>query len=249
MNWWEKTPAILSGDYEKVYGITDEITQLEVDFLINECGLQPQSQILDLCCGTGRHALQLAKLGYAITGQDISADFLRIAEEKSAQSGLSIEWVNRDMRDIPFEDKFDLVFIMFGAWGYFEEDHENQAVFKAIHRALKANGHFILDFFNRDWILRHFQPERWAEREMGHYLERRQFDVQAGRLKTESVFIYRDGSTVQWETSTRAYTLQEIENMLQRTGFSIMNVYGSLDKQPYNLNTPRMLLHAQKGSG
>lgn len=246
MKWWEKTPSILCSDYENIYGLYEDMTRAEVRFLIDETSIPSQASILDLGCGTGRHAVRLAELGYSVTGLDISSDFLKVAAEKSSRSGLSIEWINKDMRDIPFKNRFDLVFIMFGAWGFFEQDHENEAVFKGIHRALKMDGHFVLDFFNRDWILSHFQPRHWAERENGYFLEERNFDSHAGRLNTETIFIKRDGQIIKWGNSTRAFTVQEIMKMLQQTGFSDINVYGNLEKQPYSLDTPRMLLHAQK---
>lgn len=246
MKWWEKTPSILSDDYESIYGLTDDITNLEVNFLINEASIPQHSKILDLCCGIGRHSMRLAELGYKVVGLDISSDFLKNAVEKSSRKGLSIEWINEDMRDIPFENKFDLVFVMFGAWGFFDEDHENYAVFTAVNKALKMNGHFILDFLNRDWIMRHFQPAYWVERETGYYLEKRQFDNLKGRLNTENIFVKRDGQLLKWETSIRAFTLQEIIKSLESEGFSVCNVYGDLERKPYELNTPRMLLHAVK---
>ncbi len=246
MKWWEKTPSILSGDYENIYGLTDDVTMSEVVFLIDETSLPLLSNILDLCCGTGRHSIRLAELGYNVIGMDISSDFLQTATEKSSQLGLSNQWIIGDMRDIPFENKFDLVFIMFGAWGFFEEDRENFNVFGAVNQALKMNGHFILDFFNRDWILRHFQPAYWVERKVGYYLERRQFDNLKGRLNTENIFIKRDGQILKWKTSIRAFTFQEIIKLLDQAGFSIYNVYGNLERQSYDLNTPRMLLHAIK---
>ena len=246
MKWWEKTPSTLSEDYENAYGITDDVTNSEVEFLINEASISLSSEILDLCCGTGRHSIRLAELGYNITGLDISSDFLRIAAEKSFESGLSIRWINRDMRNIQFEGKFDLVFIMFGAWGFFEEDIENYKVFQEVNQALKADGHFILDYFNRYWIMQNFQPFHWAERKTGYYLEKRQFDHYKGRLNTESVFLKRDGSVKKWETSIRAFTLQEILNMIQQSGLHFTNVYGDLEKHVYGLNTPRMILHAIK---
>lgn len=246
MKWWEKAPSILSGDYENIYGLNDDVTKSEVKFLINEASIPPQSNILDLCCGTGRHSIRLAELGYTVTGLDISSEFLKIAAEKSLQLGLSIDWINKDMRDIPLENKFDLVFIMFGAWGFFEEDHQNYTVFKAVNQALKMNGHFILDFFNRDWIMHHFQPTHWVERKTGYYLEKRKFDNYKGRLNTESIFIKQDGSVIKWETSLRAFSLQEIIKVLKQEGFSIFNVYGNLERQSFDLNTPRMLLHAIK---
>lgn len=246
MKWWEKTPSVLSGDYEKIYELTDEITNSEVRFLLNETSIQPQSSVLDLCCGTGRHSIRFAELGYNVTGLDISPDFLKIANEKSLKSSLSVEWIKRDMRDIPFVNKFDLTFIMFGAWGYFEEDRENYIVLEEINKSLKMNGHFILDFLNHDWIVHNFQPTHWVKREIGYYLEKRILDIQNGRLNTESIVIKRDGSILEWETSTRAYTLIEIKNMLQQAGFNIINIYGNLERQSSDLNSPRLLFHAQK---
>ena len=246
MKWWEETPSVLSDDYEGIYGINDAITHSEVSFLIDETSISPHASVLDLCCGTGRHSIRLAELGYEVTGLDLSSEFLRVADEKSLEKNLSIDWVNKDMREIPFDDKFDLIFIMFGAWGFFAEDHENYAVFEEIQQALKANGHFVLDFFNRDWIVRNFQPVHWVERELGYYLEKRQFDIQSGRLDTKSVFIKRDGTTLEWETSIRAFTLQEIRNRLQQVGFSIIGVYGDLDKRAFDLNTPPIALACPK---
>jgi SAM-dependent methyltransferase len=248
MKWWRKTPKILSNDYEMIYGINNDVTKSEVEFLISETSIPTYSNILDLCCGTGRHSIKLAQLGYQVTGLDISSDFLKIAKENSKISRLPIVWINQDMRYIPFKNTFNLVFIMFGAWGFFKEDHENFVVFQAINHALKMNGHFILDYFNRDWILNHFQPRHWIERESGYYLEKRQFDYNFGRLNTESIFIKQDGSIKKWETSLRAFTLEEIKSMLKQAGFIIHSVYGNLNKQPYDLNTPRMLLHAIKTS-
>jgi SAM-dependent methyltransferase len=246
MKWWERTPAVLGGDYEKIYGIRDEVTQAEVRFLINETSLPSQSDVLDLGCGTGRHAIRLAELGYNVTGLDISPVFLKIAAEKADKVGLSINWVQQDMRKVPFENSFDLIFTMFGAWGFFEEDGENYAVFKRIHQALKTGGHFILDFFNRDWILSHFQPFYWEKREIGYFLEKRSFDYARERLNTQSVVIKEDGSELEWETSTRAFNLQEIIDMLQQAGLILVGVYGDLEKQSSDLDTPRLLLHAQK---
>jgi SAM-dependent methyltransferase len=246
MEWWERTPAILAGDYEKIYGINDEITQAEVNFLMDETALPPHTKLLDLACGTGRHSIQLARLGYDVTGLDISPEFLKFAAERAKDAGLSINWVQQDMRQIPFENAFDLIFIMFGAWGFFVEDVENYAVLERVHQALKADGHFILDFFNRDWILSHFQSVYVEEREIGYFIENRSFDYQQERLNTEVILVKEDKSILTWETSIRAFILPEIENMLQQAGFNLVGVYGNLEKQAYTLNTPRLLLHAQK---
>jgi len=82
MEWWKKTPKVILGDYESIFGLSDEITRREVKFLLDEVSIDTRAAILDLCCGTGRHSIELAKLGYAVTGLDISEELLRIAKKK-----------------------------------------------------------------------------------------------------------------------------------------------------------------------
>lgn len=83
MEQWRKIPKVISGDYENIFGLIAEIREQEVKFLLSEAEIKPNASILDLCCGTGRHSIELAKAGYTVTGLDISVGFLEIAQLKA----------------------------------------------------------------------------------------------------------------------------------------------------------------------
>lgn len=116
-DWWRPVADVLGSDYERIYRLDLEVTRREVDAILAMSGAKPGTSILDLCCGVGRHAVEFARQGFEVTGLDISSTFLDVARRKAVQAGVQITWVEGDMRDIPFEDRFDLVVNLFGAWG------------------------------------------------------------------------------------------------------------------------------------
>ena len=246
MEWWEKTPKVILGDYESIFGLSDEITRREVKFLLDEVSIDTRAAILDLCCGTGRHSIELAKLGYAVTGLDISEELLMIAKQKALNANVEVRFIQEDMRNIPDKNSFDLVFIMFGAWGYFNEDDQKLSVLFQVYEALRKDGHFVLDFFNHDWIVKNFQPYYWSKMEDGFLLEKRQLDLINGRHNSLSYFIKPNGDFIEWETSVRGYTLAEILSMLDKANFTVCNIYGGINREPYSLESPRLLVHSKK---
>lgn len=116
-DWWRPVADVLGSDYERIYRLDLEVTRREVDAILAMSGAKPGTSILDLCCGVGRHAVEFARQGFEVTGLDISSTFLDVARRKAVQAGVQITWVEGDMRDIPFQDRFDLVVNLFGAWG------------------------------------------------------------------------------------------------------------------------------------
>src|SRR5512140_3164181 len=98
----------------------------EVDFLVGALGLQGGERILDLACGYGRHALELARRGYRVVGVDITEPYIQDARATAAREGLAVELLQADVRDLTFRDAFDVVLNMAdGAIGYFDAEQEN----------------------------------------------------------------------------------------------------------------------------
>lgn len=246
MEQWRKIPKVISGDYENIFGLIAEIREQEVKFLLSEAEIKPNASILDLCCGTGRHSIELAKAGYTVTGLDISVGFLEVAQLKAKNEEAKINFIRGDMRNIPNKDGFDLIFIMFGAWAYFEEDEQNPAVLFQVYEALQTGRHFILDFFNHDWIVKNFQPHYWSKTGDDFLLEKGQSDLIKGRHNSISTFIKPDGNIIEWETSVRGYTLAEIISMLEKAKFKVRDIFGGIDRKPFCLDTSRLLIHAEK---
>ena len=93
--------------------------------------LKPGASVLDLCCGQGRHSVQLAKRGFQVTGLDLNAEYLDLASKAAEAAKVTIETVAADMREIPFENKFDAIVNMYSSFGYLESEAEDLKVLES----------------------------------------------------------------------------------------------------------------------
>jgi SAM-dependent methyltransferase len=113
--------------------------------------LRPQGgeRILDLACGTGRHSLELERQGFSVVGVEISPELVEIAKKDAAGQGLKATFIEGDLRELDFEDEFDVVLnLNDGAVGYFETDEENHRTFEVIARALRSGGQNLIQVPN-----------------------------------------------------------------------------------------------------
>lgn len=121
-----------------------DVTLCEVAWIQRTARIQRPCRILDLCCGYGRHAIQLAKLGHEVVGLDLSPVLLNEAELESRRLGVHVNWQQQDIRELR-EEGFDLVISMHTSLGYFPTARCNRAVLSSIKRALAPNGQFVFD--------------------------------------------------------------------------------------------------------
>lgn len=223
-----------------------EYTQAQVDFVLDKCALTPGQAVLDLCCGHGRHSLELARRGCRVVGLDISEPSLALARQSASNEDL-VEFVQGDMREIPYTGEFDAVINLYTAFGYLEDQTQDQRVLDAICRALQPGGRFLLDTLNHAWIMRHFEPRDWRELEDGAVmLEEREFDLQTGRSKAVWTFIHPGGQRGELRHSLRLYTLVEFIAMLTLAGLSFTEAWGNFEGEPLGLDTRRMIILAHK---
>ncbi|MCJ7496950.1 MAG: methyltransferase domain-containing protein [candidate division Zixibacteria bacterium] len=117
MKWWEK---LFDEYYPKAYAPLDASASREIDGVIRMLGLKPPKKILDLCCGYGRHLVELARKGFMVTGYDLSSYFLDRARKEAVRLKLKVKLVRGDMRKIPFKKEFDAVINLFTSFGYFQ---------------------------------------------------------------------------------------------------------------------------------
>jgi ubiquinone/menaquinone biosynthesis C-methylase UbiE len=104
----------------------------EVDSFIRLLGISPGAKLLDLCCGPGRHALELARRGFHVTAVDRTATYLEQAKERAEQEGLPIEFVLADMRHFRRPGSFDAVLNLYTSFGYFEHPEEDKQVLENV---------------------------------------------------------------------------------------------------------------------
>jgi SAM-dependent methyltransferase len=241
-NWFESFFEGLALDLWRSV-ITPEQTVSEPNFLADRLALRPGMSALDAPCGNGRHAIELARRGIAMTGLDISAEFLGEAR----RSAPDIEWVHGDMRNLPWTSRFDSTYCWGNSFGYF--DHDNcQRFLEAIASALKPGGRFVLESGAvSESILPVLQPERKLRVGDLDFLSRNTYDAVDGRMDITYTFIRGQQREVkpihQW-----VHSAAEIHHMLRLAGIEPLAAFGDLEGSPYVLGSARFFVLARRAA-
>jgi D-alanine-D-alanine ligase len=217
-------------------------TRPAIEFISTELALPAHARILDLCCGPGRHAVELAQRGYDVIGLDISERYIALARQLAEREGVHATFLRRDMREIPFEQHFDAIINVGTSFGFFDSDAENARAIQSVAGALRPEGVFLLETGNREFYLKHFQAKDWRRLDDGRVtIIQRDFDYERGRIVV--AFELLGGERVErWSHSWRAYTLAEMVGMLDQAGLALSYVYGGWDGCEYGVDSPRMVL-------
>src|SRR4249919_2377669 len=188
--------------YEEL--LTAERTAGDVELVWKLLELEPGLALLDLACGHGRIANPLAERGVRVTGIDATTLFLELAREDAARQGLEVEYVEGDMRSIPWTDRFDRVLCWFTSFGYFS-DAENRQVLAESQRALRPGGLLAIEMNNLLRLIQVYADEVVVERGDDKMIDRHRFDIQTSRSLDERTII-RGGKRRSFEFSVRMFT-------------------------------------------
>jgi SAM-dependent methyltransferase len=237
--------ATFDEDYLYFYAeiIPPERTAADVELVWRLLELEPGLELLDLACGHGRIANALAERGMRVTGLDATPYFLELARADAAERGVEVDYVEGDMRSLPWEGRFDRVLNWFTSFGYFE-DEENRRVLEEAYRALKPGGLLAVNMPHRDRLLQVYQDDIVTERDSDLMIDRHRLDLQTGRLHTERTVI-RGGERRTFEFFVRLLTAAELRDWLLGAGFSEATAYGD-DGAPISLEHRRMTVVARK---
>ena len=218
----------------------------ECDFVVSALELQPGARVLDLCCGQGRHAVELAKRGFRVTGFDLSEYLLGLARDRAEKEDVACEFVQGDMSELPWHDEFDAVINLWTAFGYLETDEEDEKVLRAIARCLRPGGRAFFDLWNRDRMARNVQHQSWYEHEGHIVLDQQEWDWLTGRMNMNRVIIPPDGPRREMGFSLRVYMHPEFVAMLRRAGLEWDRTYGDFEGSEYGEGSQRMAVVARK---
>jgi len=202
----------------------------EVDFIEEEIGRRKSARILDIGCGTGRHAIELTRRGYNVTGVDLSESQLKRAREKAKAMGLAIPFHRMDARSLPFESAFDCAIMLCeGGFPLMESDEMNFEILKSASRALKPDGKFIFTTLNGLFPLYHSVQEFCTSAgEPGNATYRSNtFDLMTFRDHNVTTVEDDDGTKRELRANERYYVPSEITWLLRSLGFASCDIYGA----------------------
>lgn len=244
MPWWD---VYFDELYLRMFEtiLTPERTAEEVAGAMTMLELRPGARILDLCCGQGRHAVPLARVGYRMIGLDRSSYLLGQAQQAAQKAGVEVPLVWGDMRRLPWREQFDGCVNLFTSFGYFEDEEENEEVLCQVCQVLKPGGVFLLDLSNRDYYLLHLWPNGWRRHGQAIILEDTDFDPITCRFTM--TFTWVEGAKRKSLThSVRHYTVPELVGMLHRAGLDPLDFYGDFDGSEFELYSKRLIVVARK---
>jgi SAM-dependent methyltransferase len=231
-------------EYKVVYGHRneDEATRL-LNLIERTATPRPGSRILDMGCGRGRHALQLAGRGFSVTGVDLSPRSIETARELRDSRGLSVDFQVGDMRDQVCDGCFDIVVNLFTAFGYFEDEHEHVRALAAMSGSLTVNGWMIQDFMNAENVQRSLVAE--DHRTSGDFEIVQRRSIANGRINKTIQLTGPQGAHT-FNESVRLLRLEELDRMYRSVGLLMTHVFGDYDGGPLTPESPRLLMFARR---
>ncbi len=194
-------------------------TLKEVDFLIDELDLSPGDSVLDVACGTGRHAVELASRGYSVTGIDLSAGMLARAKDKAAAAGVDIEFIKADAIKFSLEKTFDAAICLCeGAFGLLASADDAiahpLAILHNISNSLKPGAKALFTVLNGFRMIRNY-TEQGAEK--GH--------CEPMTLSKVSDIAPTEGGEP-LRLRERGFIPTELVLLFQRAGMEVLNIWG-----------------------
>ena len=202
----------------------------ECDFIEQEINYNKKLRILDIGCGTGRHAIELTKRGYQIKGIDLSESQLKRAREKAKEQGVEIDFQKHDARNLPFEDEFDLAIMLCeGGFPLMETDGMNFEILKNATKALKSKGKLIFTTLNGLFPLFHSVNEFYksAQKEGQSQCKECSFDLMTFRDYNTVVFEDDLGNKKELKCNERYYVPSEITWLLKTLGYKTVDIFGA----------------------
>lgn len=249
-DWWRSffTPPLF--DFQRRFRSAGE-TAAEVDFLERHLGLSPGDRVLDVPCGDGRTAAELARRGYSAVGVDIAPEVLGMARRSAAEAGVEVEWRQGDMRrsaDLGPEGAFQGAGNLGNSFGYFGEEGDRRAL-EAVFAALAPGGGFVLESrLVAETVLPLAGGRDWRAFGGDYVLMEEEYDPVRGELTVAYTLIH-EGRPETRRARYRIYSCRELLGLFEAAGFTGAELYGSLDDDPYRVGDEVLWLVAHKPAG
>ncbi len=200
-----------------------------------------KGNILDVGCGKGRHAKYFNELGFNVVGIDLSLNSISTAKQNETQD---LKFHQFDMRKVFKENSFNLVTNLFTSFGYFDNTQDEQKSINAMSKNLKKDGLLIIDFMNVKKIIKNLVGEESKE------INKVKFDI-TREFKDDyilkNISITDNNINLRFQEKVHALTLFDFSEMIQKSGMSIIDIFGSYNLDSFDASkSERLILIARK---
>ena len=223
--WWRD---IFNANYLRTDGDVVEdpkITETEIDAFLEMIGVAKDAAILDVCCGQGRHVLELASRGFTdLHGVDRSHYLISRAKRLATERGLTVAFREGDARKLRFpDDRFDFIYVAGNSFGYFESAEDDVAVLTEIRRLLKPRGQLLIDFTDGDYLRANFEARSWEWIDNNYFVCReRALSKDGDRLISREVITHtKKGVIADQFYAERLYNGSQLAMLLRENGFEV----------------------------
>ena len=206
-------------------------------------------RILDLCCGTGRLTLPIAKEGYDITGVDYTASMLELAKVKASEQDIDITLVEADIRTLDLTEEYDLIFIPFNSIHHLYKNEDLFSAFSTVKSHLKEGGLFLFDCFNPN--IQFIVESEKDQKQIAEYTTKDGRDI-----LIKEIMRYENKTQInriEWHyhingkfdsiqnLDMRLFFPQELDSYLERSGFNVIHKFGNFEEEEFNDNSEKQI--------
>ncbi|WP_278625460.1 class I SAM-dependent methyltransferase [Parabacteroides gordonii] len=208
-----------------------------------------EAKILELCCGTGRLTVPIAKAGYNICGVDYTSSMLEQAKVKASEAGLEINFIEADIRSLNLQEKFDFIFIPFNSIHHLYKNEDLFKAFNGVKNHLKEGGLFLLDCFNPN--IQYIVEGEKEQRKIAEYTTedgravlikqtmRYESATQINRIEWH-YFFNGEFHSIQ-NLDMRLFFPQELDSYLEGAGFEITHKFGSFEEERFENKSEKQI--------
>ena len=254
IEFWEHFSPVMfdKAHWTEVAEVADAVTRLSRFNLYGETSseswrkpLTSPPKVLDLCCGVGRISSELARMGFSVTGVDITESFLTAAKEDSEYEKLNIEYIKADAREFVRPDFFDTIVNLYISFGYFSDQKDDLKILRNVYESLKKDGSFIIETLGKEIVVRDFIEAEWFERDDYTVLTEYQPLDSWAFLKNRWILL-KDEKRTEKIFVQRLYSACELRSLLLEAGFKNIEIYGDWDESSYDQHAAKLITVARK---
>jgi 2-polyprenyl-3-methyl-5-hydroxy-6-metoxy-1,4-benzoquinol methylase len=240
--------SFFDGYYKDIWRhiFPEKTTLAEVDFIIDAAKLKPESHVLDIMCGYGRHCLELARRGMNVTALDNLPDYINEIKEKCKVENLPVECICGDVLGMHSDRVYDAVICMGNSLQFFNEE-DTLRILSDVSAHLKTGGKLFINTWSiAEIALKNFKDNSWTSMGDLLFLTESKFLFRPTRIETHSTIITNTGEREEKTGVDFIFSISEIEDMLNKTGFQLKEIYSIPGKKHFTLGEPRAYIVSEK---